>query len=60
MTYDIVYRPDGVMVLDHAADDQGNLSCGQPRYTGETVPAGDTPACPECLRALVKYITDNA
>ena len=62
MTYDIVYRPDGLMVLDHVEDPDrpGELLCGQAQYIGNPIEAGETPACPRCLRGLLDYIANHS
>lgn len=52
MTYDIVYRPDGLLVLHHLGDEAGNIYCGQPRSPFSEVTADNPPACVDCMLKL--------
>lgn len=53
MDYDIVYRPDGKLVLTHFADASGEqLLCGQERSPWPEIGADNPPGCVPCMMAL--------
>lgn len=54
MTYDIVYRPDGEMVLTHLfTDGDNNLYCGKPLSPYPEATAANPPACVDCMLKLM-------
>jgi hypothetical protein len=54
---DIVYKPDGTIVLAHRANEQGGSLCGYiKKYIPLIDPPDNPPACPECADLLIEKL----